>query len=121
MVRRMRMTYPAEFKRRAVLLAKGGDRPIRQLENELDLSANLLRYWIKQYDTYGEAAFLRPSEREGDASAASTTAEAGAGRDDASEQQLRAELAALQQQNQRLQQDNEILKKALTLFSRECA
>lgn len=39
---------------RAVELAKTGERSVRQLENELGLSANLLRQWVQQYDKYGE-------------------------------------------------------------------
>ena len=49
MNKRMRTIYPREFKLRAVERAKRGDRSVRQLENELGLSENLLRYWLQEY------------------------------------------------------------------------
>lgn len=117
MNKRMRTVYPREFKVRAVERAKRGDRSVRQLENELGLSENLLRHWVKEYDTLGERAWVRAAVLDDTGVLDDTVTEsAAAGREDgrqetAEERRLRAALRTLQQQNQQLQQDNAILKK----------
>jgi transposase-like protein len=125
MNKRMRTVYPREFKVRAVELAKRGDRSVRQLENELGLSENLLRHWVQEYDKLGEHAWIRAATLDdtGDESAAASPEVASAGEGDkqptAEERRLRAELRSLQRQYQQLQQDNTILKKALLIFGQE--
>lgn len=121
MNKRLRTHYPPEFKMRAVGLAKTGERSVRQLEMELGLSANLLRQWVQQYDKYGEQAWVRPVSG---AAQTTTSPEAvavagSAGGGSKGERELRAQLDAMLRLNQRLQQDNEILKKALTIFTQE--
>lgn len=117
MNKRARTNYPPEFKLRAVGFAKAGERSVRQLENEMGLSANLLRQWVQQYDKYGEQAWVRPVAA---LMPQTTSPEAAvAGSDSRSECELRAQLDAMLRLNQRLQQDNEILKKALTIFTQE--
>lgn len=112
-------------------MAKRGDRSVRQLENELGLSENLLRHWVQEYDKLGEHAWIRAVTPEDtvvlddsvDESAAGSPAAAAVGeggkQPTAAERRLRAELRTLQRQNQQLQQDNAILKKALLIFGQE--
>lgn len=125
MNKRMRTVYPREFKLRAVERAKRGDRSVRQLENELGLSENLLRHWVQEYDKLGERAWIRAATFndtvDESVAASSEVAPAGEGgkQPTAEERRLRAELRSLQRQVQQLQQDNAILKKALLIFGQE--
>ena len=111
MNKRMRAIYPPDFKRRAVERAKVGDRSVRQLEQELGLSSNLLRYWVQQYDALGERAWVRAVVNP----IATAAAEAGA----QTESAMCAQVRELQRQNQLLREDNVILKKAITIFVQE--
>lgn len=114
MNKRVRTIYPPEFKQRAVERAKAGDRSVRQIENEMGLSANLLRQWVQQYDKYGERAWIRPAPSgpvsagpvsAGTVTAPSPAAATGAGKTNGRERELRAQLDAMLRLNQRLQQD----------------
>jgi len=46
-----RKTYSAEFKAEAVKLIKSGRREVTQIARELDVSRQLLYYWIRQFDS----------------------------------------------------------------------
>ena len=47
---RMATRYPAEFRQRAVELARLREKPIRQLATDLGISDQTLHNWLKQAD-----------------------------------------------------------------------
>ena len=94
--RRKRRSFTAEFKKEAVRLCRVGDRSIRQVAGDLDLTETALRGWVKQADV---DAGNGPPE-------ALTTAE-------------REELARLRRENKRLTMERDILKAAATFFAKE--
>lgn len=111
MNKRMRTTYPAEFKLQAVQRAKAGDRSVRALEIELGLSPNLLRQWVQQYDARGAAAFVRKAAADETGSDAADGGEGSA----SAEQELRR----LKRRVAQLEEERTILKKALTLLGQD--
>jgi transposase len=94
--RRARRSFSAEFKVEAVRLCKVGDRTIRQVAQDLDLTETALREWVKRADV--DAA-------EGPAEALTTVE--------------RDELRELRQRVKRLEMEREILKKAAAFFAKE--
>ena len=86
---------PAEFRRRAVELARRGDVPIAQLAKDLGIAESGLRRWMKQADL-----------DEGRRSDGLTSDE-------------RKELAELRRRNRVLEMELEILKRASAYFARE--
>jgi transposase len=86
--------YPAEFRQRAVELARLREKPLRQLAQDLGVSEQTLSNWVKQAD-------INEGRREG-----LTTEE-------------RAELVRLRRRNRLLEMEIEILKKASAYFARE--
>ena len=94
--RRKRRAFTPEFKAEAVRLCRVGDRTIRQVADDLDLTETALRAWVKQADV---DAGKGPPE-------ALTTAE-------------RDELNRLRRENKRLTMEREILKAAATFFAKE--
>jgi transposase len=96
----MPSAHPAEFRRRAVELARqrdgNGDRvtPVATLANDLGISESCLRNWIAQ-------AEIDTGKREG-----LTSAE-------------RTELVELRRRARTLEMENEILKRAAAYFARE--
>src|SRR5689334_15069657 len=67
MTRRKRRAFTPEFKAEAVRLAKAGDRSIKQVAKDLDLTETALRDWIKRADTdagHGPPGALTTPERE---------------------------------------------------------
>ena len=86
--------YPAEFRQRAVELARQREKPLRQLATDLGISDQTLHHWVKQAD-------IDKGRREG-----LTTEE-------------RAELVRLRRANRVLEMENEILKRAAAFFARE--
>ena len=88
--------FTPEFKAEAVKLCKVGDRSIKQVATDLDLTETALRAWVKQADIdAGEG----PPE-------ALTTAE-------------RDEMARLRREVKRLTMERDILKAAATFFAKE--
>jgi len=86
--------YPAEFRQRAVELARQGEKPLRQLASDLGVSDQTLHNWLKQADIdEGRRAGLTTEER--------------------------AELVRLRRVNRVLEMENEILKRAAAFFARE--
>ena len=98
MSRRKRRTFTAEFRAEAVGLCKLGDRSIRQVATDLDLTETALREWVKRSEV--DAGRGAPGEL--------TTAE-------------REELAKLRRENKQLRLEREILKQAATFFAKENA
>ena len=94
--RRVRRTFTPEFKAEAVRLCKVGERTIRQVAQDLDLTEKSLRRWVRQAEV---------DEGKG-AAGALTTAE-------------REELAALRRENRTLRMEREILKKATAFFAKD--
>jgi transposase-like protein len=87
--------YPKEFKQGAIDLARRGDRPEREVAQELGIAESCLRRWLKQDQL---------DKRE---------------RDDGLTSAERDELRALRRENARLRQEKEILREAAAFFARE--
>ena len=95
MPQRYQRPYPPEFRREAVSLVKASGRPIRQVAGELGVSIESLRIWIRQDQLdLGE-------------------------RDDGLTTDQLDELRKLRRQVRELEQEREILKRAVTFFARE--
>jgi transposase-like protein len=96
MSKRKRRAFSAEFKAEAVRLCKVGDRTVRQVAKDLDLTETALRDWVKRIAIdkgQGPPGALTTAERE--------------------------ELTRLRRENKRLQMEREILKKAAAFFAKE--
>ncbi|WP_165495388.1 transposase [Actinomadura roseirufa] len=87
--------HPPEFRRRAVELARQGDKPLVQLAKDLGISRSCLQNWMNQADAEqsGESGRLTSAEKR--------------------------ELAELRRRNRQLETENEILKRAAAYFARE--
>ena len=92
--RRARRSFTAQFKAEIVELCQGGDRSMRQVARDFDLTETAVREWVKQAEV---DAGQRPGL---------TSAEG-------------AELAELRRENRRLREDVEILKRATAFFAKE--
>jgi transposase len=92
---RTRPAYPPEFRREAVELVRSSGRPIPQIADELGVSSQSLRNWVRQgqLDSGERRDGLTSDERE--------------------------ELRRLRRENKRLEHEREILKKAAAFFARE--
>ena len=95
-VRRARRVFTPEFKAEAVRLCKVGDRTVRQVAEDLDLTETALREWVKRADV-----------------------DAGKGPPDALTTDERDELRELRKRVKRLEMEREILKKATAFFVKE--
>jgi transposase len=91
----MRRRFTAEFKTEAVKLPEESDRPLQQVAAELGVHPNQLRGWRNEHLAAGSAEALARQRAEA------------------------AELARLRRENERLEQENEILKRAAAFFARE--
>jgi transposase len=94
---RMPAPHPPEFRRRAVELARQGDKPLIQLAKDLGISRSCLQNWMNQADA--DAGKKGGTER-------LTSAE-------------KKELAELRRRNKQLEMENDILKRAAAYFARE--
>lgn len=87
--------HPAEFRRRAVELARARSKPIAELAKELGISESCLRNWLAQaeVDDNGSQTRLTSAEKK--------------------------ELVELRRDKRRLELEVEILKRAAAYFARE--
>ncbi len=92
-----RKRFTKEFKQDAVKLLEEGNKPAAVLARELGVARNQLYKWQVQIQAKGEVAFPGRGRRS----------------------PAQAELARLKRENERLQEENEILKKAAKYFARE--
>jgi len=91
-----RKTYDRQFKCDAVALVVNGGRSVRDVARELGIDANTLYHWKGELTEDGSAAFP------------------GKGRLSPQEEELRK----LRRELEEAKEDREILKKALTFFSK---
>ncbi len=90
-------TYTREFKEEAVRLVQTSGKPIAHIARELGISDASIHQWRKELAQYGKEAFP------------------GSGHQTALEEENRR----LKRELERVQQEREILKKVLSIFSRE--
>jgi len=89
--------YTREFKVEAVQLVKSSGKPMSQVARELGISDSALYHWSKQLADQGEQAFP------------------GSGHQTAQEEVIRR----LKQELEVTRQERDILKKVVSIFSRE--
>ena len=92
---RTRPPYPPEFRAEAVRLIRSSGKPLSEISQDLGVSEQSLRVWIKQADL-----------------------DAGH-RDDGLTTSELEELRRLRRENRVLREEREILKKAAAFFARE--
>jgi len=90
---RERRKFTNEFKLEAVGLAERGDRPIAQVARELGLNETTLHRWIGRYGKRAGAGRITPEEHD--------------------------ELIRLRREVRRVTEERDILKKAVSIFSKE--
>lgn len=92
--------YAREFKLEALELLKRGEKSAGQLERELGITPGLLVKWRARYqivERAGQAAVIGPSDMEA----------------------ARAEIRRLQRELAEVEEEREILKKVLSIYSRK--
>jgi transposase len=87
--------HPAEFRRRAVELARERTKPIAELAKDLRISESCLRNWLTQADIDESGSETRLTSAD------------------------KKELAALRRDKRRLELEVDILKRAAAYFARE--
>ena len=92
---RTRRRFTAEFKAEAARLLEESDKPLQRVAAELGVHANQLRGWRNEHLAAGSVEALARQKAEA------------------------AELARLRRENKRLEQENEILRRAAAFFARE--
>lgn len=94
-----RRTYSMEFKRDALRLAETSGKPIAQVERDLGITEGLLHKWKRRYqlkENENGSEKVEPSELEA----------------------IRAENRRLRRELAIVQQERDILKKAVSIFSK---
>jgi len=89
--------YTAEYKKEIIKLITEQKKPYSEISKSIGVSDTTLREWVKKYSEYGKDAFpgkgnLRPEDKE---------------------------LRDLKNKIKDLEMENEILKKAMSIFSRD--
>ena len=92
-----RKSYTKEFKLEAIRLLESSDKTGTEIARELGLRRNMLYKWLDEHKSKGIDAFK------------------GSGRPITSDSTVND----LKRENERLKEENEILKKAATYFARE--
>ncbi|MBV9059555.1 MAG: transposase [Pseudonocardiales bacterium] len=87
--------HPPEFRRRAVELARRGDRPIALVARQLQISESCLRRWVVQADVDDNGSDSRLTSAE------------------------KRELAQLRRDKRRLERENELLKRVIAYLAEE--
>jgi transposase-like protein len=90
--------HSPDLRRRAIELARRGDRPLVQLAKDLGISRSCLHAWLKQDD-----------------------ADARSGAGDQLSTATRKKLADLRRRTRQLQTENDVLKRAVHLALRKCS
>lgn len=93
-----RRTYDKEFKLMAVELSESPSSDVKQVARELDLRPDLIYHWRRQFKRQGERSFP------------------GRGKQDLTPQE--AEIAQLKKELREAQIERDILKKAVSIFSK---
>src|SRR5436309_196598 len=94
---KVQKTYTQEFKREAVRLAQTSGKPIAQIARDLGISDTSIHQWRKELAQHGPEAFP------------------GSGH----QTELQEENRRLKRELERVQQERDILKKVVSVFSRE--
>ena len=89
--------YTKEFKLEAIRLYESGNKSVREVEQDLGITAGLLNKWLMRHRANGQQAFV------------------GTGH----QGELESELRRLKRENEVLRQERDILKKALVVFSKD--
>ena len=92
-------TYTKEFKAEAVKLMEESDRPAAEIALELGVRRNQLYKWKEQLQAKGERAFTGQRGRP--------------------KKENQSEVTTLRQENERLKEEVEILKKATAYFAKD--
>ena len=92
-------TYTREFKLEAIRLMKESDKPSAEIAAELGIRRNQLYKWKEQLDAKGDDAFSQKRGRP--------------------LKENQSELSTLRQENNRLREEVDILKKAAVYFAKE--
>ena len=87
--------HPAEFRRRAIELARARTKPIAEVAKDLRISESCLRNWLAQAEVDGNGSATQLTSKE------------------------KKELAELRRDKRRLELEVEILKRAAAYFARE--
>jgi transposase len=87
--------YDPEFKREAVRMVVEEGLGIREVERNLGITFGVLKGWVQKHQDHQDAAFSSRSAPES----------------------AEAELKRLRKENERLQRERDILKKAVAIFS----
>lgn len=90
---RKRREFTNEFKLEAVKLAERGEVPVAQVARDLGLHETVLRRWMQRYGKRSNGTRLTPDEHE--------------------------ELIRLRREVRRVTEERDILKKAVSIFSKE--
>lgn len=96
--RRPYKTYPKEFKLEALRLMESSDKKASEIAMQLGIRRNQLYKWKEQMTKKGDVASSKRGRPKKEA---------------------QSELATLRHENKRLQEENEILKKAAVFFAKE--
>ena len=94
---KVQKVYTKEFKQEAVRLVQTSGKPITQIARELGVSDSAIHSWRKELAEHGEEAFPGKGHQ-------ST---------------LEEEVARLKRELERVQQERDILKKVVSIFSRD--
>ena len=97
--RKPRSTYSREFKLEAIRLMKESDRTFAQVATELGVRRNQLYKWKEQLETKGEDSLTSKRGRP--------------------HKENQSAVSTLRQENDRLKEEIEILKKAAVYFAKE--
>ena len=93
---RKRKQHTKEFKQEAVKLLQGGERTYREVADMVGVDHGLLRKWKRQLEAEGDDAFRGHGNRKA----------------------MEAEIHLLREENRKLKEELEILKKAAAYFAK---